>query len=104
MNQKELKYEIEKLKITAQSVWYKFQRIIDAGECNVTRENVTFHKERFMAMYSDLYCLQADAEDLFKKLEEIPTGPHTGENIIDFTEQAPKHRGKKPQKERKTPL
>jgi hypothetical protein len=104
MNQKELKYEIEKLHIDAASLWQQMHRIIDAGKCTVINDEVTFCKERFFAIYNNIFCHQADLKDLLEKLKDVPTGPHTGENIIDFTEQAPKHRGKKPQKERKKPL
>lgn len=93
MNHKEIRYELEKIQEMTVATWHTLGRALRENEVILGETDVYVQGYRYMVFYNNLFCIQADLRDLMKKLEPFD-GKHTGENIIDFTDEAPKHRNK----------
>lgn len=102
MIDRDTQYEIEKAQRLAQSLWEQLEKALKGKDVVLGETDVFVQAQRFDAFYNGLFCLQADLRDLLQKHDQAHAA-HTGENILDFTTEAPKHRGKNTP-ERKKPL
>lgn len=94
MTRDEIMRELKDIHGWASTLERTVSRMLPEGKPLATIEQLTLTGEQAFYLYNDASCLAWAIGQLVERATTLPTRNAGGENIIDFTTEAPKHRGK----------